>query len=570
MVTSPLTDRIDAAVTAGAEALFARRRPDGVFAPDATEDRFSPANTALALIALHLAGSGGALLARGADRLVKAQRDSGGWAMRGVADEVLTTAVVTDALDLVAPGHAAPAVRAGRQRLAQLGGPEALPEPVMAGLIRQFDALAGRLDEASLPRLPLELLLLPGPARRLLSLRLPILASMALGQATVRRDTQGLVRRRLNALARPAALAVVREAYEREGASGSFSTDPWLTGLISVGTTRSGLAPDIVQSATAWLRSAADADGGWELMPLDVTWSSFAAAALLEAGYADDPRLTPTRAMFHERQQNTPFASLACPPGYWGFSSAHSWPMALETAEISSVLLRLPGGGNDSHVRRGIDWLTRTQDSAGSWSLAVRNSKPGGFGPCPQMTAKAVRALLDDGARPGDRRVAKAVRWLIAQQRTGGSADGSYEALWYRGRTAGTSVVLETLCRTVGAGHPAAGRAAAWLLRTQHDDGSWGGASAGADGAPPGTVEDTAWALYALLAAGHDPGSQPVTAAARYLTDAQRPDGGWAGSPVNEYIRFCYRYADDVIASGLALRALARLRTATTPREASA
>ena len=560
--STPSTDRIDAAVVAGAEALFARRRPDGVFAPGAAEDRFSPANTALALIALRLAEKpekADPLLIRGVDRLVAAQRDSGGWAMRGVPDEVLTTAVVTDALDLVAPRHAADAVRAGRQRLAALGGPEALPEPVMAGLIRQFGVLAGRLDEAALPRLPLELLLLRGPARRLLSLRMPILASMALGQATVRRRTQGLVRRRLNALARPAALGVVREAYEREGASGAFSTDPWLTGLICVGTTRSGLAPDIVRNAAAWLRAAADADGGWELMPLDVTWSSFAASALLEAGYAQDPRLRATRAMFHGRQQNTPFAALGCPPGYWGFSSAHSWPMALETAEISSVLLRLPGGGGDPHVRRGIDWLTRTQDSAGSWSLAVRNSKPGGFGPCPQMTAKAVRALLDHGAGTTDRRVVKAVRWLVAQQR----ADGSYEALWYRGRTAGTSVVLETLCRTVGAGHPAAVRAAAWLLRTQADDGSWDGGASADDSGGGGTVEDTAWALYALLAAGHDPGSRPVTSAARHLTDAQRPDGGWAGSPVNEYIRFCYRYADDVIASGLALRALARLRTAT-------
>ncbi|EFL24392.1 LOW QUALITY PROTEIN: prenyltransferase/squalene oxidase, partial [Streptomyces himastatinicus ATCC 53653] len=179
------------------------------------------------------------------------------------------------------------------------------------------------------------------------------------------------------ALARPAALGVMREAYEREGASGAFSTDPWLTGLICVGTTRSGLAPDIVRNAAAWLRAAADEDGGWELMPLDVTWSSFAVSALLEAGYAEDPRLRATRAMFHGRQQNTPFAALGCPPGYWGFSSAHSWPMALETAEISSVLLRLPGGGGDPHVRRGIDWLTRTQDSAGSRKKNERNSPPG-------------------------------------------------------------------------------------------------------------------------------------------------------------------------------------------------
>ena len=82
MVTPLSTGRIDAAVAAGAEALFTRRRPDGVFAPDATEDRFSPANTALALIALHLAQATGPDTARAVDRLVKAQRESGGWAMR--------------------------------------------------------------------------------------------------------------------------------------------------------------------------------------------------------------------------------------------------------------------------------------------------------------------------------------------------------------------------------------------------------------------------------------------------------------------------------------------------------
>ncbi|MFD7505061.1 hypothetical protein [Streptomyces sp. NPDC059850] len=49
-------------------------------------------------------------------------------------------------------------------------------------------------------------------------------------------------RRRLNAPARPAALAAVREAYKRGGASGACGTDPRLTG-----TTRPGLAPGIVR-----------------------------------------------------------------------------------------------------------------------------------------------------------------------------------------------------------------------------------------------------------------------------------------------------------------------------------
>ncbi|MYU17269.1 prenyltransferase, partial [Streptomyces sp. SID8361] len=58
--------------------------------------------------------------------------------------------------------------------------------------------------------------------------------------------------------------------------------------------------------------------------------------------------------------------------------------------------------------------------------------------------------------------------------------------------------------------------------------------------------------------------------AARWLVDAQRADGGWNPAPVNEYIRGCARYADDGIAAGLALRALAHYRSATATATATA
>jgi squalene-hopene/tetraprenyl-beta-curcumene cyclase len=506
--------------------------------------------------------------------------------MAGVPTELLATAAATAALRLTAPVRAASAIRAGTDLVARLGGPEALPEPAMTGLVRQFDALSGAGDLASLPRLPLEVLLLRGSARKLLSLRLPIFASMALAQSSHR--PPGPLLAPVRGPARREALRVVRDAYEREGATGEFSTDPWLTSLISLGVSRSGLAPDISRASARALRAMARPDGSWDLMPLDVTWSSFATAALLEAGHAADPRLEATRAMFHERQQDEPFAALGCPPGYWGFSSAYSWPMALETAEVSSALMRMPGGARDAHARRGIEWLTAMQDPSGSWSLAVRGSKPGGFGPCPHMTAKAVRALLDHGVSPQDRRVVRALGWLARVQH----ADGSFEALWYRGRTAGTAIVLETFCRAGRSEDPTARRARDRLLRTQSDDGSWttapgedpaepasaadlgdGGDGPAADtgtdtgtgtGTGTGTVEETAWALHALLTAGADPQGEAVAGAARWLTDSQRDDGSWQGAPLNEYVRFCSRYADDGIASGLAVRALARLRSATS------
>jgi squalene-hopene/tetraprenyl-beta-curcumene cyclase len=602
MLSRQLAEQVRESVDAGCEALFARQRPDGVFDPGGC--RFSPANTAAALIALHHADDAevrqqeraahdGAVDAA-VTRLLNSQRPDGGWAMAGVPTELLATAAATAALRLTAPGRAQSAIRAGEGFVERAGGAQALPEPTMTGLVRQFDALSGAGEGlASLPRLPLELILLRGPARRLLSLRLPIFASMALAQSAHRSPPPLLAP--FHGRARREALRVVRDAYEREGATGEFSTDPWLTSLISLGITRSGLAPDISLATARSLRGMAQpGEGGWDLMPLDVTWSTFATSALLEAGHADDPRLEATRAMFRERQQREPFAALGCPPGYWGFSSAHSWPMALETAEVGSALMRMPGGADDVHARRGVEWLTATQDPRGSWSLAVRGSRPGGFGPCPHMTAKAVRTLLDQGASAQDRRVAKALRWLGRAQ----LPDGSYEAMWYRGRTAGTAVVLETVCRAGLGDGPTARRARERLLSTQSEDGSWAtpdaedpATAAGADAraaarredstgtenstgtgpgdgsgsgsrARSGTVEDTAWALHALLTAGADPHGEPVAAAARRLTDWQRTDGSWQGGPVNEYVRHCSRYADDGIASGLALRSLARLRTA--------
>ncbi|MEU6083238.1 prenyltransferase/squalene oxidase repeat-containing protein [Streptomyces sp. NPDC047108] len=558
MQTSPLRDHARTAVTAGTEWLFARRGPDGVFTPPG--DRFSPGNTAVALMALWLTGSddgdGGdgddqldRTSARAVARLLETQRSDGGWAMSGVPTELLATALVTDVLDIIGGRRATWAVRAGRRRIEALGGAESLPEPVMAGLVEQFGVLTGRSPHDALRRLPSELLLLPGMARRLLSLRLPIFAAMALGQSAQRRP--GPARRWLDSRARPTALSLVREVYEHGGATGGFSTDPWLTGLICIGVARSDLAPDIAESASDWLRSAASPDGGWDLMPLDLTWSGFAGAALLEAGRGDDPRLAATRAMFRDRHHDAPFSALACPPGYWGFSDERSWPMALETAEISSLLRRLPGGADDPHAREGVDWLTRMQDSRGSWSLAVRNSGPGGFGPCPQMTAKAVLALLDHGAETRDPRVRKALRWLTSRQ----DPDGSFEALWYRGRTPGTAAVLEAFCRAHGFGHPVARKARDWLLRARQADGSWGTGRC----QEPGTAEETAWALHALLTAGMAPDDEVAVGAARRLLAAQLEDGGWQGGPVNEYVRLCSRYSDDVIACGLAVRALARL-----------
>src|SRR5690606_16793272 len=139
--------------------------------------------------------------------------------------------------------------------------------------------------------------------------------------------------------------------------------------------------------------------------------------------------------------------------------------------------------------------------------------------------------------------------------------DGSFDSVWYRGHTSGTSVVLEALVKAGAGGHPAARRAADWLVRTQRPDGSW---STG-DGVTPGTVEETAWAVWALLSAGRGADDEGVRRGVVWLL-AQGSGGGWPQAPVSEFIRGASRFPNGGLTNGLALRALAAFLDASGRR----
>jgi len=265
--------------------------------------------------------------------------------------------------------------------------------------------------------------------------------------------------------------------------------------------------------------------------------------------------------MFHARQQHRPFTAFGCQPGFWSWSGARGWPVSLESAEVVSALARMPGGQDDDDVRSGVRWLSSQQDSRGSWSLCVRNTRVDNCGPCPHITTQAVNALLDSGVSTEDRRVSKAIRWLLTTQR----GDGSFDSLWYRTFTAGTSVVLETLVRTGLAAHPVAVRARDWLMRAQLPDGSW---STG-DSTAPGTVEETGWAVRALLAAGLGSDDPRIRRGVAWLLDARQPTGHWPAAAISDFVRNASRYPNGGLTDGLALRALARFRAAAQRRAVS-
>ncbi|GAA3352933.1 prenyltransferase/squalene oxidase repeat-containing protein [Saccharopolyspora gregorii] len=551
-MTTSRAEEVSEAIEAAAEAVFAARRPDGVF--DYSEDGLtSTLSTVGAVSALHFADPRGSadLIERGVAWLRERQSDTGGWSMvPGGADEPGPTAVASATLQLVAPESAADAVAAGQRWMLDHGGLEGIPHPEVTAWCRQFYSFVGWLRTSDMRRFPLELAVLRGPFLRLFDLRAPMVCALGLAQAATREQTP--LTRLLAKAGTPGALAIIREVYEHEGSTGGWCEDAWVTGLICGGLARAGLGADMVAGAVRWFREQVNEDGSWNSGPLGLTWSMYAAGGLLEAGYATDERLLATREVFLREQQHRPFTAFGCPPGFWGWSGK-GWPASLETGEIMSALARFPGELQRPALESGARWLFAQQDSRGSWGLCVRNTKVANSGPCPHMTAQSLDGLLDSGVPAADRRIRRAVRWLASAQRP----DGSFESVWYRMHTAGTSAVLQTLVRAGAGGSDAARRAREWLVRAQLPDGSWG-----TGGDEPGTVEETAWAVGALLVAGGGADGAEVRRGVRWLLDARRPDGSWSAAPVNEYVRHVSRYSNRALANGLALRALARYRDA--------
>ena len=146
---------------------------------------------------------------------------------------------------------------------------------------------------------------------------------------------------------------------------------------------------------------------------------------------------------------------------------------------------------------------------------------------CPDITGRVLEALCAsglDGAHPA---VRKGVDYLIRTQ----GLDGSWYGRWGVDYVYGTFLALRGL-QAAGESDREAHvlRAGEWLRSIQNADGGWGESCASYDNdafvAAPSSASQTAWGVLGLIAGG-DTTSSSVKAGVQFLTDTQRADGLW-------------------------------------------
>lgn len=557
---SLVNTRVELSIAHAVEALFATQRPDGSF-PNRRPT--AVLGTAGALAALHFAdGERSAdLITRGVRWLASAQNSDGGWGgVVGAPTQVVPTVVAAATLHLLGSQAQEEPVRRALDLLKSLGGVESLTDPAMIHMATTFLVFADLQDMRDSRRIPLELLLLPQRIwRPRLSFRVAPFIALAFIQS--RYSPPKGIRRLLNRLAMRAGLRVLLQVARGENHRGGYGGDNWLAALVCIGLTCAGAPGRMISEAVDYLRSNVQPDGSWHIMQgLDLIGGSFVARGLADADYASDPRLARARQWLRGCQQHEPFLVYGAPPGGWGWEGPHGWPNILDSANVLSALTVSDEMEHDEHLQRGLRWLESRQDAKGSWGTFVPDTTLPNDGPCPYVTAQCVEVLIDNCIARQDPKVVKALDWLLAHQQ----ADGTYDALWYRGRTPGTAMALAAFARCEIADHPVARRAREALLRSQLADGSWGPGETGVLGDDPsaGTVEETAWALQSLLAAGVPANDDRLRRAADWIIAAQQPDCLWQSGPVYMHIRNVAYYVDGLIVNGLALKALGGYRAA--------
>jgi squalene-hopene/tetraprenyl-beta-curcumene cyclase len=234
------------------------------------------------------------------------------------------------------------------------------------------------------------------------------------------------------------------------------------------------------------------------------------------------------------------------PPGGWYFEFNNEFYP--DTDDSAQVLLALSKVDNKARERyqynvcqRAIAWIFAMQCKSGGWASFDKNNTKMVFENIPfadhnamldpptvDITGRILEMLAAYGYTQADRRVGKAIQFVLREQQP----DGSWFGRWGVNYLYGTFLVLRGL-EAIGMWNhePQIQQAAEWIRSVQNADGGWGESCASYDdptmrGVGPSTPSQTSWAILGLLSAG-DTRSDSLAKGVRWLMEQQRPGGDW-------------------------------------------
>lgn len=205
-------------------------------------------------------------------------------------------------------------------------------------------------------------------------------------------------------------------------------------------------------------------------------------------------------------------------------------------------------------TNRSVQFLFRVQNSDGSWTTYTTDFSPltdrerkraidmvgretyRGLFVDPEANAVTAHALTAVGEHgytvQNNESVRRSVEYLLANR----SDNGLWGTAWYNDYTYGTAAVLLAFDDVrVNMSRPEVQQSAQTLIEKQNADGGWGEEWTREESDyhrwTESSVEQTAWAVQALLAAGVSPNHPAVRGGVDYLLDHQRADGSWKVRP---------------------------------------
>lgn len=239
-------------------------------------------------------------------------------------------------------------------------------------------------------------------------------------------------------------------------------------------------------------------------------------------------------------------AGLRIPPGASAWLAAQD--LSRQSADVRALgLLALMHSGPRVN-RDAVELLVRAQAKDGGWPADET---------CPDTTGRVLEALCRAGELPPEHpAIRRGVEYLMRSQ----GLDGSWSGRWGVKYVYGTFLALRGLAAAgVNDREACVLRGGEWLRSVQNPDGGWGESCASDDGqgfvAAPSTASQTAWAVAGLIAGG-DTDSMSVQNGIEWLAGRQRADGGWDEDlatatevPRELYlVRHSYRYAYPLLA----------------------